>query len=341
MELFKKANKLEMAYLKAGLYGEAGTGKTWTSSLIAIGLHKYIKAEKPIYFFDTEQGSDFVLHLFKEAKIDLFVTKTRAFKDLLDAIDIAEEKAAIFIFDSVTHVWNEMLSAYQKKLKISRITLRHWIPLKSMWREFTERFVNSNLHIIMAGRSAYIWDDVEDEEGVKELKKVGTRLRAETEMSYEPSLLIELDRERKSSRAGGAWIHRAWIMKDRFGAINGEHFDNPTFDSFLPHISRLGLGGKHKAIEAGRDSQELFENDNLGQRKYKKQQILLEEIKGEIVLLYPGQDADSKKKKAELLKEIFGTLSWTNVESMGIDDLDGGLKAIKKRVEKPKKEDKK
>ena len=66
------------------------------------------------------------------------------------------------------------------------------MPLKAMWREFTDRYVNSKLHVIMRGRAGYIWDDVEDEEGVKELKKVGTKMKAEVETGYEPSLLIEM-----------------------------------------------------------------------------------------------------------------------------------------------------
>jgi len=201
MALLKKA-KPEMAYLKLGLYGEAGSGKSFTSSKIAIGLHKYIKAEKPVSYLDTETGSDFLLPLFKKEKVELLVAKSRAFADLLTVIDEAEKNSSVLIIDSVTHFWNEMLSAYQKRHNLNRISLRHWIPLKQTWREFTDRYVNSNLHIIMAGRSAYIWDDVEDSEGVKELKKVGTRLRAEVETGYEPSLLLELEKLRTSTRAG-------------------------------------------------------------------------------------------------------------------------------------------
>jgi len=288
MELFKDA-EIEMCYLKAGLYGEAGTGKTWTSSLIAIGLHKHIKAKKPVFFLDTETGSDFVLHVFEKEKVKLKVAKSRAFKDLLQSIDEAEKSASVLIVDSITHFWNEMLSAYQKENKLSRITLRHWIPLKQTWREFTDRYINSSLHIIMAGRSAFIWDDVEDEEGVKELKKVGTRLRAEVETAYEPSLLVEIERLRKTSKTGSAWTHRAWVIKDRFDAINGDHFDNPTFESFLPHIKLLNLGGKHRAVDQNRTSEEMFEGHTTGEAKFRKAKILIEKIENGLNQIYPGQ----------------------------------------------------
>lgn len=350
MTLLKKA-KSEMAYLKMGIYGEAGSGKTFTSTQVAIGLHKHIKSDKPIALLDTETGSDFVLPIFKTSKIELVVAKTRAFKDMLDVVDEAEKSCGILIIDSITHIWNEMCESYCRKNNLKRITLNHWQPVKQTWREFTKKYINSALHIIMAGRSADKWEHVEDDEGAKELQKVGTKMRSETEIGYEPSLLVEMEQDRKSPRIGGGWINRAWIIKDRFNLLSHKHFDftpfegaeyrEDAFKAFLPHIEMLNLGGKHRAIDADRTSDDLFKKDNSSHNRYRRQQILLEEIKGEIVLLYPGLDADSKKKKAELLKEIFGTLSWTNVEGMAVEDLENGLKAVKKRVEKSKKEAKK
>jgi len=330
-----KAAKPEMAYLKLGLYSEAGGGKTHTSSKIAIGLHKYIKSKKPISFMDTETGSDFVLPMFKEAKIELLVAKSRSFADLLTVTDEAEKNSDIYLIDSITHFWNELLNSYQKKHKISRITLRHWIPLKQMWREFTDRFINSKLHIIMAGRSAFIWDDVEDEEGVKELKKTGTKMRAETEMGYEPSLLVEMEQVRTSPRTGAKWIHRAWIIKDRFDVIDGQHFDNPGFEQFLPHIKLLNLGGKHRAIDQDRNSQNIIKNDNMGEGKFKKIKILTEKIQNALYRKYPGQNKkEDKIGRLDLLKKAFDTDSWTDVCSLRHEDLEVGLAIIESEIKK-------
>lgn len=334
--LLQKA-KPEMAFLKLGIYGEAGSGKTHTSSKVAIGLHKHIKAKKPISFIDTETGSDFVLPMFKNEKIELFVAKSRAFADLLTVVDEAEKSSEILIVDSITHFWNELLDSYQKKHDINRITLRHWIPLKQMWREFTARFINSKLHIIMAGRSAYIWDDVEDEEGVKELKKTGTKMRAETEMGYEPSLLVEMETVRTSARTGANWIHRAWVIKDRFDVIDGKHFDNPGFESFLPHIKSLNLGGKHRAIDKDRDSQEIIKNDNMGEGKFRKIKIITEKVQNVVYRAFPGQASKDKLGRLDLLKKGFDTDSWTAITSMRYEDLEVGLAIIESEIKKEAK----
>lgn len=336
MTLLQKA-RLEMAYFKGGFYGEAGSGKTHTSSKVAIGLHKHIKSKKPISFIDTETGSDFVLPMFKKEKIELLVAKSRAFADLLTVIDEAEKNSEIFIIDSITHFWTELLTSYQKKHQISRITLRHWIPLKQTWREFTDKFVNSKLHIIMAGRSAYIWDDVEDEEGVKELKKTGTKMRAETEMGYEPSLLVEMETVRTSARTGANWIHRAWVIKDRFDVIDGKYFDNPGFDSFLPHIKSLNLGGKHRAIDQDRDSQEIFKDNNTGESKFRKIKILTEKVQNALYRAFPSSKTEDKIGRLDLLKKAFDTDSWTDVCSMRREDLEIGLKIIESEIRKEAK----
>ena len=336
MELFKKA-KPEMCFLKCGIYGEAGSGKTHTSTKVAIGLHKHIKAEKCVFFLDTETGSDFVLPMFNKEKIDLKVAKTRAFADLLIATDEAEKNASILIIDSITHFWNELLDSYQKKHQINRITLRHWIPLKQMWREFTGRFINSKLHIIMAGRSAFIWDDVEDEEGVKELKKTGTKMRAETEMGYEPSLLVEMEQVRTSPRTGAKWIHRAWVIKDRFDMIDGQHFDNPGFDSFLPHVKSLNLGGKHRAIDQDRNSQEIFKDNNKGEGKFRKIKILTEKVQNALYRAFPGATKEDKLGRLDLLKKAFDTDSWTDVCSLRHEDLEVGLAIIESEIKKEAK----
>jgi hypothetical protein len=322
----------QSAFLKMGIYGEAGTGKSFTSSLIAMGLHKFIKSTNPVFFMDTETGSDFLRDRFVAEKIPLMVAKTRAFADLVTAMDEIPV-GSIVIIDSLTHYWNELIESYMKKNQKTRLTLRDWQPLKATWREYSDRFVNSKLHIIVAGRSADKWDEVEDDDGAKELKKVGTKMRAETEFAYEPSLLIEMQLYQVSPRIGAKIIHRAHVRKDRFDIINGMVFDDPGFEPWLPHIERLNLGGEHIAIETGRDSQAIFDDPNIGEKRALNKEILCEEIANEMKKLIPGQKEEDKLARIRLLEEVFGTNSWTRISTLfKNDDLAQGLLMLKAKV---------
>ena len=327
MELFQDA-KIESAFLKMGIYGEAGSGKSFTSSLVAIGLHKLVKAKKDVFFMDSETGSDYLIPMFEKAKVKLKVAKTRAFSDLLEGIKYAEKNASIFLVDSLTHYWDDLVESYKKKKKIQRMQIQNWMDVKPVWRDFSTILVMSGLHVIICGRAGDVWENVIDGEGYTELKKTGTKMRLEKETSYEPSLLIEMVKVRENSRPGAGWTHRAWVVKDRFDVIDSQHFDNPTFESFLPHIELLALGGEHKALEPDRDSQELFNNSNNGYERKRQRTILLEKIQEEIHIAHPGQSADAKRGRSDLLHNYFNTRSWTQVEGLYPDRLDVGLKAL-------------
>jgi hypothetical protein len=96
--LFTRAENTQ-AYLKMGLMGLAGSGKTFTASQTAVGLVAFLRERKlpegdrPVYFADTETGSSYVKHHFDKAKIELFTSKTRAFSDLVALVNEAEKNA--------------------------------------------------------------------------------------------------------------------------------------------------------------------------------------------------------------------------------------------------------
>lgn len=331
MSIFHEA-RAQSAFLKMGLFGEAGSGKTFTSTRVAIGLHHLIKSDKPVFFMDTETGSDFVRDRFGAEKINLQVAKTRAFTELLKAFDEIPA-GSILMIDSITHYWNELIASYLKRNNKTRLTLKDWQPLKATWREYSDRFVNSTLHIIVAGRSADKWDEVEDEDGAKELRKVGTKMRVETEFGYEPSLLVELEMIQSSARVGSLLCHRAHVRKDRFDAINGQKFDDPGFEAFLPHVQLLNLGGEHLAIETGKDSQAIFDDPNIGEKRALNKEILCEEIANEMKKLIPGQKEEDKLAKIKLLEEVFGTNSWTKISTLFKNDkLAEGLAILRDKV---------
>ena len=338
-KLFKPAEP-EIAFLKMGIYGGQGAGKTRTATEVAIGLFEHTKAKKPVFFLDSETGSDYVRPIFNAKNIPFYNAKSRAFSDLLMAMDEAEKEASIFIVDSITHFWDELVESYKEKKGLSRLTIRHWGEIKPIWRDFSAKYVMSNLHIIVCGRAGDVWEEKEDEEGVKELMRTGTRMRVEKELGYEPSLLVEMVKERLSAKEGAGWVHRAWVVKDRFDVIDSKHFDDPTFTSFFPHIELLNLGGKHRALDAGRNSGELFQDTNNGYERIRQRNILLEKIKEEIYIKHPGQSVDDKTGRSNLMKELFDTRSWTEVEGLPTKQLSEAFQKLESSNGKENKESK-
>lgn len=327
MELRPAVN--DQAYLKAGFLGFAKSGKTYTAAKIAIGLHKFIKSGKSVAFLDTETGSSYVLPLFKESGIDLVTAKSRAFVDLISICRQAEKTCDILIIDSISHFWMELVNAYQKKLEKKRLRVQDWGPIKGEWQAFTDFYINSRLHILMCGRAGWEYDFREDDEGVTEITKTGIKMKAESDMSFEPSLLIEMEKVRDGSgKIGQSIIHRAWVVGDRFHDLTGKSFDDPSFESFLSHIKKLNIGGDHLGIETGNSSKDLFDAPEARMNVHKRREIALESIQNEITKKIPGRAAKDQKDKISLLEVVFGMNSWTAISDMHPDKLEACLKKI-------------
>ncbi|BCS54752.1 AAA family ATPase [Geobacter sp. SVR] len=350
MALLREASN-EIAYGKVGIMGFAAAGKTRTATEIAIGLHKMIGSQKPVAFLDTETGSDFVLPLFQAAGIKVLVAKAKTFTSLIEFMQEAQQAADIAIVDSITHIWVEIQQAFLDKInkdrqakgyrKVFRLEFQHWNQIKPEWRRFTDLFLNCPMHVILCGRAGFEYDYEELEQGgKKELIKVGTKMKAEGEMAYEPSLLIEMERfqinpEYQKEAKTRQVINRAFVLKDRSDLLDGRSFDNPTFDTFRSHFEFLNIGGNHRPIDTAASSENLFDNEGRSdwdREKHEKTKAL-EEIQGLLTSKWPGQSAAEKKAKVDMLESIFGTRSWTTIEDMKLNQLLDGVVALEQKVQ--------
>lgn len=328
MSIFAEQQNTQ-AYLKAGIMGFAGSGKTFTATEIAMGLIELGRSrglefgDRPVAFYDTETGSDWVAPKMRERGIRMVVAKTRSFSDILAAMKEAEESAGVLIIDSITHVWRELCSTYsENKRGGRRLEFQDWAVLKEQWSKFTDAFVNSRLHVILCGRAGYEYDFFEDDDGKKQLEKTGIKMKAEGEMGYEPSLLVHM--ERQSDPADLTKVRRvAHVLKDRADRLDGKSFRNPSFDDFVPHVLFLNLGGRHVGVDTTRNSADQFAEDGTALWRWQKQQkqIALEEIQEEMTRQWPGRTQSDTIAKGEFLERIFGTRSWTAVEARSLDQL--------------------
>lgn len=332
-----------MAYAKVGFFGFQGSGKTYTSCGIAIGLCKRIENNN-IAFFDTETGSDWLIPKLKAEGLKVFQVKSRAFNDLLQTIRECEQNGiGVLIIDSITHIWRELCDSYQKKLKRTRLQFQDWNIIKGEWQKYTDLFVNSRIHIIVCGRAGYEYDTELDEEGNKELIKTGTKMKAEGEFGFEPSLVIEMEAIMPKKQRGkketnlvtsgvrSKFIHRAYVLKDRSDTLNGSIIDNPNFESFSTHFNHLNIGGKHLGVDTFRNSENLFTIDGKPQWKKDKEMaaIAFEEIMAEINLIFPGKSKEENRAKIRLAKHVFGVGSSAAIADLNRETLEDGLIRIK------------
>lgn len=339
MSIFS-APERSQAYLKAGFMGFAGAGKTYTASVLMIGLVNRMRElgivdnNKPVAFLDTETGSDWVKPMFDSAGIPLVVARTRAFKDLVPAVKEAEANCAGLLIDSISHFWTELMDTYaaQKRRRYG-LEFQDWAWLKKTWRTYTDEFVNSQCHIIMCGRAGFEYDFFTQESGKRELIKTAVKMKAETETGYEPSILVLM--EKYMDMETKQVSRQAHILKDRASLIDGKTFINPVYDDFGPHIGYLNLGGQQIGVE-NRDSAETIPPDGKTdfQRRREQHEIALDEIKCLLTKHYPGTTEKAKAAKQDLLEKYMGTRSWVKIEKRStLEEAREGLGAMRQELE--------
>lgn len=332
-------------FAKVGMLGFPKSGKTYTATLIALGIREHFGLKGPIAMFDTEGGSEYVAPTIRKAGVEFVGVRSRSFGDLIAATQEAEAEASVLIVDSITHVWRELCDAYMKRINElraakrqplrTRMTLQEIMATKELWSPWPTLYLNSKLHIIICGRAGFEWDHVENEEtGERELTKTGVKMKVEAEFGFEPSLLVEMERVQNLADGQTRLLHRATIIGDRFNVIDATQCDNPTYEFFKPHMDLLRAGA-HAPVDANVKTDVPVDDDGNTewQREKRERAILCEEIQGLLMKAWPGQTAAEKKAKAEAIESAFQTRSWTKVESLNSATLRDGIERIKSIVE--------
>lgn len=344
-------------YLKGGFLGLNKSGKTVTATYLACIMHKMMGCKKPIAFFDTEGGAEYVVEIVeKMTGMKPIGIRSRAFSDLITVGEECENDGIeVLLVDSITHVWRELGVSYLEQVNDAlkrkgwkprtRFTIGDVMGVKEKWQPWPDWYTNSKVHAIVCGRAGFEWDEVEDENGNKKLVKTGVKMKAESEFGFEPSLLVEMERAQDISGETTKIWRRATIIGDRFRVLDGltgnfkkcdtiEAESDAVREFFWPHLSRL-TPGAHAPVDVnpktplGLDD----EGDMDWQTEKRQRTILAEEIKGLLVEKYPGQTKDEKGAKEKLIFEAFDTRSWTKVESMTSEKLRAGLGFIQAKFD--------
>lgn len=336
-----------VGYFKGGLYGFAGSGKTHTATVFALGIKKQLALPGRVAMFDTETGVEYVNPIvLKETGSNIIGAKSRALADAISFLAECEvQKVAVAIVDSVTHIWDEVQKSYLKQINAAREsknqsakTSIEWQdrgPLNDIWQRFTDAYLNSKLHIILCGRAANLWEMETNKDGKKELNKVGTKMKTQSDMAYEPSFLAEMEREQLYDEKGNQKVVRTiTVLKDRFRILDGKQFQNPTFEFIKPHVDML-TPGIQNAVDTTRETEMNISEDNgEWSSERRNRSIFCEEIQGLLTSVWPGQGADEKKAKVEILHRIFATRSWEAIQIMEAAKIKAGFDRMHEEIKK-------
>ena len=228
--MFTKAER-EKIYLKIAMTGTSGSGKSYSSLLIAKGL----AGNGRLAMIDTENGSG---SLYADLVDYDVVTMTAPFtvdKYSLAIIEAVKQKYDVLIMDSITHAWQELL------LEKEQIDLRggnsftNWAKISPKHKFFIDAILQSKIHIIATMRSKQEYVIEQNEKGKAAPRKVGMAPVQREGMEYEFTTVFDI-----------AQNHTCIASKDRTGL-----FDNKIF---VPTVQtgeeiRAWLSGRKEKVE--------------------------------------------------------------------------------------------
>lgn len=202
----RKSNRRQ-AKIKMALQGPAGSGKTYSSLLIAKGLvnGNYEK----VVVIDSEKGSS---DLYADlGSYNVLTLDDYSPEKYIQAIELCEkEEMEVIIIDSITHAWEYLLD-YHSSLPGNSFT--NWAKITPRQRAFIDKILNCSCHVIatMRTKQDYV---LNQKDGKYVPEKVGLKAVQRDGVEYEFTLILDLDIK-----------HFAVSSKDRTGMF----MDKPEF----------------------------------------------------------------------------------------------------------------
>lgn len=199
-----RQSQRQKAKIKMALQGSSGSGKTYSSLLLAKGITGGNLSKVAI--IDTENGSaDLYAHLGNYNVLPLAPPFTP--ENYIKAIDICINAGMeVIILDSISHEWDELLDFHSK---LAGNTFTNWAKVTPRQKAFVDKILQANAHIIatMRTKQDYV---LNDKDGKKIPEKVGLKSVQRDGMDYEFTLVFDVDIK-----------HFATASKDRTGLFEG------------------------------------------------------------------------------------------------------------------------
>lgn len=200
-----RQSERKKAKIKMALQGSAGSGKTYSSLLLAQGLTNGDLSKVAI--IDTENGSaDLYAHLGNYNVLSMTPPFTP--EKYIEAIDVCEKAGMeVIVVDSISHSWDELLDFHSK---LAGNSFTNWAKVTPRQKSFTDKILQCNAHVIatMRTKQDYV---LNQKDGKYIPEKVGLKAVQRDGLDYEFTLVFDIDIK-----------HFAVSSKDRTGLFMGK-----------------------------------------------------------------------------------------------------------------------
>lgn len=316
MARFSKAAP-KQARLKVSIYGPPGSGKTFSTLLMAEGLAKARGTR--IAYADTERGTDFYAQAVKARPVhpeafDFDAIYTRSLAEVSEAVRSLDPKEyGVVVLDSVTHLWEAAMDAYQgRKTKIDSIPMHAWGKIKKPYKDLLSFLIGSQFDVFILGRQKNLFD-ADGDSG--EMKKVGVAMRAEGETPYEPHLCLRMESQINPENTTQSRV-LAYVEKDRTGVLSGRVLTNPSFRTIEPLLPLLGAeqaAPEDTDERIAKDAELLAKDDEKAKAKEEKSAELFRAYQARLMAAkdlaeFGGAAQEANKQKRYLVEEHWTAL---------------------------------
>lgn len=247
MEL--RQSERTQAKIRLALQGSSGSGKTYSSLLIAYGM---TSEWNKIAVIDTENGSaDLYAHLGRYNVLTL--EQPYAPEKYIEAISLCEQAGMeVIIIDSISHCWDYLLDFHAN---LQGNSFANWAKVTPRQNSFIQRILSSCSHIICTMRSKQ--DYVLSEKNGKMIpEKVGLKAVQRDNVDYEFTAVLDIDIK-----------HFALASKDRTGLFMGR----PEF-TITPQMGKAILNWCNQGKESIQPTQ-IIRNYGISTNQPQQQSI--------------------------------------------------------------------
>lgn len=213
---FKQATKAQ-AKLRMAIDGAAGSGKTWTSLLLASALGSRVAV------IDTERGS--ASKYADKYKFDVLELTTFSPLTYVEAIKAASAAGYdVLVIDSLSHAWMGKDGALEQKER-AEAKMKNpngwtaWREVTPLHNQLVDAILQAPLHIIVTMRSKMEYVQEKDNNGRTVIRKVGLAPIQRDGVEYEFDIVGDISVD-----------HQMIISKTRCAVLDGASINKPNLE---------------------------------------------------------------------------------------------------------------